>query len=76
MRVEYYEHPSGSVYFPTSSFFRRIVYDDNNQIIEHETNWGANGTHYKRIDGVWTCLKEYKPIIVKPRTRKHNFWDK
>jgi len=56
-------------------YFRKITYE-NDKVIEWEDNWGVNGIHYKMIDEVWTCLKEYKPKFVNPRTRKHNFWDK
>lgn len=61
---------------PSSSYWRTIVYDDNEQVIEWQDNWLDEGEHYKRIDGVWTTIKPYKSRTINPRRRKSNTWDK
>ena len=60
--------------YKTINYFRKITYDGD-IMIEWEDNWG-NGEHYKLIEGKWTALKPYIPLVIIQRKRKHNSWDK
>jgi hypothetical protein len=65
MRIEEYK---------TINYFRKITYEGN-IMVEWEDNYG-NGEHYKLIEGKWTTLKPYTPLVIIPRRRKSNTWDK
>jgi len=60
--------------FTTGNYFRKITYDGD-IMVEWEDNWG-NGEHYKLIDNKWTAIKPYTPLVIIPRRRKSNTWDK